>query len=88
MISTVSNKQLATTDMGPGYWISNLLSPVLFSTGVPRLIEHIGLTKGPSSMEICQAQKYDAPTYIPTIVRSEGDACSRRPVSFGSQVIP
>lgn len=88
MISTVSNKQLAPTDMGPGYWISNLLSPVLFSTGVPRLIELIGLTDttafvevGPHSAlagpfkQICQAQKYDAPTYIPTIVRSEGDAC-------------
>lgn len=86
MISTVTNKRLRRGDITPSYWTTNLVSPVLFNTGIQALVsdESFGningfLEVGPHSAlagpfkQICQGNSYTY-AYVPTIVRNEGDS--------------
>ncbi|KAK7744551.1 Type I Iterative PKS [Cytospora paraplurivora] len=87
MISTVTNKHLRQADIDPRYWTSNLVSPVLFNTAVEALLDNEGLGDidgfleiGPHSAlagplkQICQHNKLTPFTYIPSIVRNEGNS--------------
>ncbi|KUI63312.1 Lovastatin diketide synthase LovF [Cytospora mali] len=87
MISTITNKRLRKADVSPAYWTSNLVSPVLFNTGVQALLddESLGdingfLEVGPHSAlagplkQICQHKEASSFTYIPSIVRNDGNA--------------
>ncbi|KUI61467.1 Lovastatin diketide synthase LovF [Cytospora mali] len=87
MISTVTNKRLRKADVNSTYWTSNLVSPVLFNTGVQALLddESLGsingfLEVGPHSAlagplkQIYQHKEVSSFTYIPSIVRNDGNA--------------
>lgn len=86
MISTVTNKRLRRGDVTPSYWTLNLVSSVLFNTGVQTLVndESFGDTNGflevgPHSAlagpfkQICQGNDYTY-DYLPTIVRNEANS--------------
>ncbi|RYP69053.1 hypothetical protein DL769_005371 [Monosporascus sp. CRB-8-3] len=87
MMSTVFNRFLTQDDMMADYWAFNLTRCVKFSTGLPLLVADENLLAiggfvevGPHSAlstpfkQICQANHLDGYTYVPTIIRPEGNA--------------
>lgn len=83
--SSVTSMQLEDSPLELSYWVTNLVSPVLFSSAVSNLIAHKGggifLEVGPHSAlagplrQICAAKSHSY-NYIPVMIREKNCAVS------------